>query len=292
MRVEFFRLTPKEWYSRFSCRTPTDLDHREFTLTIAHESALNAEAPLGVEDEALSLSMLDAEQIARTIREVDLERRAADEAIKTVLHDNLYEGGITAASAPRTSRGFLTPSGIRNSVITSYVEHAFIAWLLVTKHKMSRLLTITDEAVCRNVGDPEDFFPPSEPYVEDYISDPEGASVEDIIRWVEDLRMYLDESAQRRERARLLCSECVFSLTCLTVSVIYEENHGTWGGMADEQRRLIVTRFQTMRRNYTNGKMKARLRADLEAQAQQIADKIRAEARRKRQAERIDEVPA
>src|SRR5690554_3913270 len=56
--------------------------------------------------------------------------------IREVFHNTLFESGITVRHRPNTGRKYGTESGVANDVVTSYVEHAFLTWLLHTHYSV------------------------------------------------------------------------------------------------------------------------------------------------------------
>jgi WhiB family transcriptional regulator, redox-sensing transcriptional regulator len=51
-------------------------------------------------------------------------------------------------------------------------------------------------------------------------------------------------SQYRTEQARVVCAGCSVRLDCLDWALEHEIQHGVWGGLSEEQRRVIQGRRQ------------------------------------------------
>lgn len=210
--------------------------------------------------------------------------------ISSVLHEQLRDFGITTKYKPRTAYRHAVKNGsIANNVVTSYVEHAFISWLLLSKHKIA-IPAIPDTSPCQSGDvDPEIFFESADPadFLEgDFDSEgDEELSLEEMTRILEEriknesipkarAAKYIkarQQDALNEQAAKAACGDCQFSLECLTTSIVQVDKQGIWGGLNSEARYLMINRFESMRRSYENGNMDKKMRKDFETKARQIA---------------------
>lgn len=48
------------------------------------------------------------------------------------------------------------------------------------------------------------------------------------------------ERAEREQRAKAICGECPVTRDCLTYALDIREPHGIWGGLNENERRLLL----------------------------------------------------
>lgn len=213
------------------------------------------------------------------------DKAANDALVRDVLHQNLFESGITILHKPRTGNGHEVPGGIANDVVTKYVEHAFLVWLLRTQHQV-RLPAIPDTANCKSPDiDPELFFdaaPEESDFLDAEFDGDEPVSSEARAKGAEYVAA-IARDIDRCAKAKAVCGDCVFSLECLTESIVQNDVEGVWGGLDKKERHLMLNRFQALRRSYKNGNMPKSMRSDMESHARQIAAQIALSARAQRE---------
>jgi hypothetical protein len=131
-----------------------------------------------------------------------------------------------------------------------------------------------DDDVDSDVFFPEDID--ADRFLDSLESSEDMDSEEAQTRWAAWYAPIVQLNEERTRQAKAICAGCPFSLECLTNSITQGNSRGTWGGLGETERRLMINRFGTLRREYQNGSMPAAMRRDIEGHARQIAGSLNA----------------
>jgi len=218
------------------------------------------------------------------------------ESISALISESLLGDGITIRHRPPTGRSYVALGGLANNVVTHFVEHAFLTWLLATKHHV-KPPTMPSTANCQSDDvNPEIFFPSDadldailwEPTL-DPLGDEDANQDEAEVNTNQDKKkdagisiakftQIVLRNRAKYDEAKNECQGCSFRLECLTASTIGNDTFGVWGGLDERERHLMINRFNAMRRSYSNGGMLKGMRKDFEDRAAQIANLVTQEA--------------
>ena len=228
---------------------------------------------------------MTAEFTGSLLEGIEVPAAEGEALIREVFHNSLFEDGITVRHRPRTANSHAV-DGVVNHVVTSYVEHAFLTWLLAEVFHTRQPAMPENVAHCQSSEVDGNLFFPQDVDIEGFLEADFGAEVESVVA-AEHRQAYLAHLAAeeiRKQKAKRVCNGCPLSLECLTRSIVNKDAFGVWGGLDERERHLMINRFETMRRSYENQSMPKAMRRDFEDRARQIATSIGRSAKAERAA--------